>query len=284
MSTKDHATSKPILSPTKGRKDNPIGDADVERLSVPVQKCRKSSQERSCWQDEVEIVSQKFSVQSEHKHVCLAPNDSRVREHVAFRQELEVDVAESRARTHNLQGTLQRLQNLRKPQQLPLPVPEPTAVELAGLRHFPDGFPTQASLYWSDVRPQPLPEVLPIHKCTLCEKVKLRPVCISNASLPPYCISFTNPTLSYASSSSWTPRSTTTQRAASRDGRRTQRYTPTYLVPSLESASEEDGESEDAEDTNNGEKPRRVRNGKLLLTPPAMPPKHSPAESGTESR
>ncbi|KAJ7071972.1 hypothetical protein C8F01DRAFT_1102021 [Mycena amicta] len=41
-----------------------------------------------------------------------------------------------------------------------------------------------------------------------------------------------------------------------------------------ESASEEDGESEDAEDTNNGEKPRRVRNGKLL-TPPATPPRHS---------
>ncbi|KAJ7067283.1 hypothetical protein C8F01DRAFT_1342057 [Mycena amicta] len=169
-----------LLSPTKGRKDNPIGEADVERLSVPAQKRCNSSPEKSGWQDEVEIVSETFSVRSEHKRVRLAPDDRllREREAVAFRQELEVDVAASRARTRSLRDTLERLENLRQPQ--PLPLPQPTAVELAGRRDFPDGFPIPASLYWSDVRPQPLPEVLPVHKCTLCQKVKSRPVWFPN--------------------------------------------------------------------------------------------------------
>ncbi|KAJ7049779.1 hypothetical protein C8F01DRAFT_1264807 [Mycena amicta] len=168
---------KPMLSPTKGRKDNPIREEDVEKLSAPATKRPKTAKE-SRWQDEVEIVSQEFSITSEHKRVRVAADESLLRERVVFRQELQANVADSTARTRDLQATLQRLKDLQEPQ--PLRVPQPTAVELAGRSDFPDGIPTRASLYWSDIRPQPLPEVLPVHKCVLCEKVKSRPVWFTN--------------------------------------------------------------------------------------------------------
>ncbi|KAJ7072438.1 hypothetical protein C8F01DRAFT_1076452 [Mycena amicta] len=93
-----------------------------------------------------------------------------------FSAELRAEVASERGRTQSFRDLAEHLHGLiQKPQQPS--VPKLTLLEVEGRRDFPNGLPTHESLYWGEARPAALPEVMPIHKCVLCDKVKSRPVC-----------------------------------------------------------------------------------------------------------